>query len=174
MSTKLAPAFALFLAACSGPAGDGGPTTESSPASQAPAAKAASVTQQQATQAAPLVRSAGSRSGAPRAAADVLASEDQEAFNEMAGAMAAQKQALGKKKMECIGKGLALDSSMHGHVELQVRLNADGTVRDAEVVSNRNLPPAVVACIRNAVKETHFLPPATPRDFTRSESAGIP
>ncbi|MDB4884382.1 MAG: hypothetical protein JWL95_3148, partial [Gemmatimonadetes bacterium] len=97
-----------------------------------------------------------------------------EAFNEMAGAMAAQKQALGNKKMECIGKGLALDSSMHGHVDMQVRLNADGTVRDTEVVSNRNLPLAVVTCIRNAVKETKFLPPATSRDFTRSESAGIP
>jgi hypothetical protein len=170
MPTKLALAFALLLAACSGPSGDGGPSAESSPAPQTLPAKAALVTQ---APAAPIARGASSPR-APRAAADVLASEDQEAFNEMANAAVAQKQALGNKKMECIGKGLALDNGMHGHVEMQVRLNADGTVRDTEVVSNRNLPPAVVACIRNAVKETKFLPPATPRDFTRSESAGIP
>lgn len=171
MSTKLALAFALVLSACSGPA-DGTPNAEPAPA-QAAAAKAAIVAQSPALQAPPLLRPIGSPRAA-RAAADVLASEDQEAFNEMAGAMAAQKLALGNKKMDCIGKGLALDSGMHGHVEMQVRLNVDGTVRDTEVVSNRNLPPAVVACIRNAVNETKFLPPATARDFTRRESAGIP
>jgi outer membrane biosynthesis protein TonB len=174
MSTKLALVFALFLAACSGPAGDGAPNPVSSTSPQVPAPRTEVLTTQEpAAHTTPLMRGVGSKRG-PRAAADVLASEDQEAFNEMAGAMAAQKQALGAKKTDCISKGLALDNGMHGHVELQVRLNADGTVRDAEVVSNRNLPPAVVACIRNAVKETRFLPPATPREFTRSESAGIP
>ena len=172
MSTKLALAFALLLAACSGPT-DGTPNAEPAPP-QAPAAKGAIVLQAPVAQATPQIRPVGSLPRAPRAAADVLASDDQEAFNEMAGAMVAQKQALGNKKMECIGKGLALDSSMHGHVEMQVRLNADGTVRDTEVVSNRNLPLAVVTCIRSAVKETKFLAPATSRDFTRSESAGIP
>ncbi len=171
MSTKLALAFALLLAACSGPT-DGTPRADPAPA-PTPAAKGAIVTEDVRAQPVPVQRAAPLMR-APRAAADVLASEDQEAFNEMAGAVATQKQALGNKKMDCIGKGLALDSSMHGHVDMQVRLNADGTVRDTEVVSNRNLPPAVVACIRNAVKETKFLPPATPRDFTRSESAGIP
>ncbi|MDB4996775.1 MAG: hypothetical protein JWM74_4207, partial [Myxococcaceae bacterium] len=141
MSTKLALGFALLLAACSGPT-DGSPNAEPTPP-QAPAAKGAIVTQAPVAPATPQMRPVGSPR-APRAAADVLASDDQEAFNEMAGSMAAQKQALGNKKMECISKGLALDSSMHGHVDMQVRLNADGTVRDTEVVSNRNLPLAVV------------------------------
>jgi hypothetical protein len=175
MSMKLALGFALLLTACSGPATDGAPTPS------------VSSTQQElpsSPQAIPLVRGVGApaaplrgdvaRKPAQRSAADVLASDDLEAFNAMATTVAAQKQALGNKKMDCISKGLALDSSMHGHVELSVRLDADGAVRSTEVVSNRNLPPAVVACIRHAVGETHFLPPATPRDFTRTESAGIP
>lgn len=172
MSLKLALPLALLLSACS--AGGVDPSPDPSPADVAPiTTNAVPAIAAEPRQAARAIHAA-EPGRIQRTAAEVLASDDVDAFNEMAQARVAEDEALGQKKMECIRKGLALDPGMYGHVELEVQLNADGTVRATEVTSNRHLPLAVVACIRRAVAESTFAAPGTPSEFTRRESAGIP
>lgn len=166
----------LSLAACSGPSSDD-LATPSSPSAPAAAPAAGTVIAlprgdvAAPAQAKPVTGVVRAAAGSPAA---VLEGDDLDAFDAMATAVAAQQRELAAKKQACIGKGVALDSSLQGHVDIAVRLEADGSVRGTEVTSNADLPPVVVACIRKAVTETHYLPPKNAAAFTRRESAGIP